>query len=124
MDAVVGWADRWGELGIVMLGIACVVGVIWFRLGAHERKSDERDEKINTSLGRGDERMNGLDAQMARGTAKMDGLAADSRENTANIAKLDERSKTQGAQLVRVESLLNQLVGFHTRKFTDSGDEN
>ena len=40
---------------------------------------------------------------------------------TAGIAKLDERSDTQGKQLVRIEGLMNRLIGFHTRKFTDEG---
>lgn len=123
MDQAAVWAARWGEIGIILLVLIGVVVFIWVRLSAHEKECRERNRTITEAFARGGERMNGLDEKLTRGTTKIDTLTGESREHTAGIARLDERSKTQGDQLVRVEGLLNKLIGFHTRQFTDEGDQ-
>lgn len=129
IESVIVWADRWGEVGIVLLALAAGLAALFWMLRTHQDDCNskegqrQRDTKvINDKLAAGEARMVAIEGQLRRGTAKMDGISERLTEEAATIARLDERTMAQGETLIRIEKTQNQLIGFHERAWTDRGD--
>ena len=123
MEPVASFADRWGEIGIIMFGLAVAVIVLWRKLSKHQDDCDEKERRVTANFASGDTRMDAIEGSLKRGTEKMDVITAGQRSNGETIARLDERTRGLTDAIVRIEKGQDRLIGFHERKWADRGDD-